>query len=65
MKRPRIAIVGAGPGGLVLARIVHTKGIATTIFEREPVSSSRHQGGSLDMHADAGQFAHRMRRAKR
>jgi len=54
---PRIAIVGAGPGGLTLARILYLHGIHATVFEREAFSSVRPQGGSLDMHADSGQFA--------
>jgi 2-polyprenyl-6-methoxyphenol hydroxylase-like FAD-dependent oxidoreductase len=56
-KNLQIAIVGAGPGGLTLARILHLHGIAATVFEREPFSTARPQGGSLDMHADTGQFA--------
>lgn len=31
----RIAIVGAGPGGLTLARILHRHGLAACVFERE------------------------------
>jgi 2-polyprenyl-6-methoxyphenol hydroxylase-like FAD-dependent oxidoreductase len=53
----RIAIVGAGPGGLTLARILYLHGIHAAVFEREAFSSVRPQGGSLDMHADSGQFA--------
>jgi 2-polyprenyl-6-methoxyphenol hydroxylase-like FAD-dependent oxidoreductase len=56
-KNLQIAIVGAGPGGLTLARILHLHGIRATVFEREPFSIARPQGGSLDMHADTGQFA--------
>jgi hypothetical protein len=29
--RPRIAIIGEGPGGLALARILHVGGIAATL----------------------------------
>jgi 2-polyprenyl-6-methoxyphenol hydroxylase-like FAD-dependent oxidoreductase len=53
----RIAIVGAGPAGLTLARILYLHGVHAAVFEREAFSSARPQGGSLDMHADLGQFA--------
>jgi 2-polyprenyl-6-methoxyphenol hydroxylase-like FAD-dependent oxidoreductase len=54
---PRIGIVGGGPAGLTLARILHVHGIASVIFEREGYFGERPQGGSLDMHPDTGQFA--------
>jgi 2-polyprenyl-6-methoxyphenol hydroxylase-like FAD-dependent oxidoreductase len=52
-----IAVVGAGLGGLVLARVLQLHGVVVTVFEREPTSSSRGQGGSLDMHPESGQYA--------
>jgi 2-polyprenyl-6-methoxyphenol hydroxylase-like FAD-dependent oxidoreductase len=54
---PRIGIVGGGPGGLTLARILQVHGIASVVFEREGHCGERPQGGSLDMHPDSGQFA--------
>ncbi|WP_353071473.1 FAD-dependent oxidoreductase [Tunturiibacter gelidoferens] len=57
MNNPKIGIVGAGPGGLVAARILSLQGKDVTVFERESSFSDRTQGGSLDIHADAGQIA--------
>ncbi|WP_076346653.1 FAD-dependent oxidoreductase [Paludisphaera borealis] len=59
-ERPRIAIVGGGPGGLTLARILHARGVVSTVFEREASVLDRSQGGSLDLHADTGQHALRL-----
>ena len=49
-----IAIIGAGPGGLALARLLHVHGIAATVLELDAGPAVRGQGGSLDLHADAG-----------
>lgn len=51
---PSIAIIGGGPGGLTLARILHLHGIRTTVFERDAHPLARPQGGSLDMHPGSG-----------
>ncbi|EED13503.1 monooxygenase, putative [Talaromyces stipitatus ATCC 10500] len=52
-----IAIVGAGPSGLTLAALLQHHSIPFTIYEREKSTSSRFQGGSLDLHPDSGQRA--------
>ncbi|GAA1405585.1 NAD(P)/FAD-dependent oxidoreductase [Kitasatospora putterlickiae] len=52
-----IAIVGAGLGGLLLARVLHVNGIDAVVYEREPSRGARAQGGMLDVHLETGQRA--------
>jgi 2-polyprenyl-6-methoxyphenol hydroxylase-like FAD-dependent oxidoreductase len=57
MRKPTIAIIGAGPGGLTLACILQRHGLAATVFERDHDPAARTQGGSLDLHGESGQYA--------
>jgi len=57
MPFPRIAIIGAGPAGLTLARILQRGGMQCTIFELDQHRHSRDQGGLVDIHGDGGQIA--------
>jgi 2-polyprenyl-6-methoxyphenol hydroxylase-like FAD-dependent oxidoreductase len=50
----KIAIIGAGPAGCALARLLLRANIPVTIFEAEASIDIRGQGGTLDLHENTG-----------
>ena len=60
--RPRIAIAGGGPGGLVLGQLLHQHGINVTIYDLRDKATSEElakPSGMLDLHEESGMKAMR------
>jgi len=57
LRGKRIAIVGGGPAGLTLARLLQMNNVRVHVFERDVEAHARLQGGSLDLHEKSGQLA--------
>ncbi len=53
----RIAVVGAGPGGLTCARVLQRHGIDVTVYDADRSVDARDAGGTLDLKAESGQIA--------
>lgn len=53
----KIAIVGGGPGGLTLARILQMHGADVKVYERDVNKDVRVQGATLDLHDESGLLA--------
>ena len=52
--KKNIAIVGGGPGGLTLARLLQQSGAKVVVYERDRSRSARVQGSALDLHEGSG-----------
>ncbi|MGY0035207.1 FAD-dependent oxidoreductase [Pedobacter sp. NJ-S-72] len=50
----KIAIVGGGPGGLTLARLLQMNGADVKVYERDINKDARVQGATLDLHEESG-----------
>lgn len=54
IKDKKIAIVGGGPGGLTLARLLQMQGANVKVYERDHNKDARMQGATLDLHDESG-----------
>ncbi len=54
LKNKKIAIVGGGPGGLTLARLLQMSGTEVKVYERDAHKDARPQGTTLDLHHESG-----------
>jgi 2-polyprenyl-6-methoxyphenol hydroxylase-like FAD-dependent oxidoreductase len=54
IENKKIAIVGGGPGGLTLARLLQMSGADVTVYERDANKDARAKGATLDLHDDSG-----------
>jgi 2-polyprenyl-6-methoxyphenol hydroxylase-like FAD-dependent oxidoreductase len=54
IQNKQVAIIGAGPGGLTLARLLQLKGADVKVYERDINKDVRVQGTTLDMHQGSG-----------
>ena len=50
----KVAIIGGGPGGLTLARLLQMRGADVAVYERDHSREARVQGSALDLHEDSG-----------
>lgn len=57
LKNKKVAIIGAGPVGLTMARLLQQEGIDVTVYERDSSAQTRIWGGPLDLHESSGQVA--------
>jgi 2-polyprenyl-6-methoxyphenol hydroxylase-like FAD-dependent oxidoreductase len=54
LKDKKIAIMGGGPGGLTLARLLQMAGADVNVYERDKDPNARPQGATLDLHEESG-----------
>ena len=57
LNNKKVAIIGAGPVGLTMAKLLQQSGVDTTIYERDIDPEARIWGGTLDLHKSSGQEA--------
>lgn len=57
LNEKKVAILGAGPVGLTMAKLLQQEGVAVTVYERDEDPQARIWGGTLDLHKHSGQKA--------
>ncbi len=57
LKDKKVAIIGAGPVGLTMAKLLQQNGADVTVYERDSNAQVRISGGTLDLHKGSGQEA--------
>lgn len=54
LENKQVAIIGGGPGGLTLARLLQLQNVNVKVYERDLNKNARVQGSPLDMHDNSG-----------
>ena len=54
LQNKHVAIIGGGPGGLTLARLLQLKDADVKVYERDANKDVRVQGATLDLHEESG-----------
>lgn len=54
LENKQVAIIGGGPGGLTLARLLRLQNVNVKVYERDLNKDARVQGSPLDLHDGSG-----------
>ena len=57
LQNTKVAIIGGGPVGLTMAKLLQQHNIDLTVYERDADPQARIWGGTLDLHKKSGQEA--------
>jgi tetracycline 11a-monooxygenase, tetracycline resistance protein len=57
LNNKKVAIIGAGPVGLTMAKLLQQNGVDVTVYERDTDPQARIWGGTLDLQKGSGQEA--------
>jgi len=54
LKDKQVAVIGGGPGGLTLAKLLQQEDVDVRVYERDFDKNARVQGSPLDLHDESG-----------